>query len=973
MALAGAEKSKTGFFFITSQLFMLLSLYSLYDEAFVRRPWKHFQSEFRRLEVQLAEKERDKITDDFVKKGTLVEIKKLELDLEEAVIAKESEEYRRLQEEGERLQVVFDDEELEVRFNKSILDAVYYEWKHARHEGHAYAEAEKSYHELTDEISAGNQRLKGLTGRLQEVKLGLSQYDERITQLQTQIDGLKKPLKEAGDKVKTIKAKINDISQVLVEDFGKQGNIYWGRVDRCQTCHIGVDKDGLDDVVAAFQLIVVADEKAVGEAVKKDPKLRGFVITEKQKQHFQIMYGAHPRREELLGAHPVKDFGCTACHGGEGRAINIKGLKFGDDVEEAQSKSHFVAGVFGERDFAHATHHHGIEPLLRGAQTEANCLGCHMGEIYIPEAKTLTKGLTLFIELGCNGCHLVKNYDNLFKVGPELNKVAAKVDKTWLVDWLKNPKNYMPNSRMPMFGLNDDEVVAVASYLVNNSQAHPHKFKATTALSGDVDKGKKLFETLGCLGCHESSSDEKTFARRSRAPNLSRLSSKIADPAWVSDWLKDPKNYAPHARMPSLRLTDEEAAHITSYLLSLNKDYREEIETRSKNLAGLVDADNPKLVKQGKRVISQRGCYSCHDIAGFEDLDRIAPELTGVALKETFELDFGDALSKNFTFTDVFGRTIFVAHEKEGLGEPQSEILAKIKKPDGVDRVTNLEETWQSYMRNKIQYPTDIYRHERVELKMPNFNLSDEEADALLAFLKGLKMREIPQKFLAASSHHRRDVMAGQRLIAEFNCLGCHSIQGYGGEINPKIDTLMQAELRQFYPPALDAVGEKLKPEWLQNFLHRPIKYRPQLSVRMPSFAFTENEVATLMAYFAGLSQRDLRLSAVTPSFNVGHLKAAQVLAGPEAYNCFSCHLLNGKTPGDDPQNWAPDWVDMRSRLQYTFITEWIKNPVKYQKFAVMPGFLNKDEEAHPDYLDGKAKVQLEALRDYILFFGENP
>ena len=101
------------------------------------------------------------------------------------------------------------------------------------------------------------------------------------------------------------------------------------------------------------------------------------------------------------------------------------------------------------------------------------------------------------------------------------------------------------------------------------------------------------------------------------------------------------------------------------------------------------------------------------------------------------------------------------------------------------------------------------------------------------------------------------------------------------------------------------------------------------------------------------------------------HFAAAKVIAGPEAYNCFSCHLLNGKAPGEDRTNWAPDWRNMKARLQYDFIPKWIKNPAKYQKFAVMPGFLKTDDEAHPDYVDGKAEKQLEILRDFILSEGE--
>ena len=139
----------------------------------------------------------------------------------------------------------------------------------------------------------------------------------------------------------------------------------------------------------------------------------------------------------------------------------------------------------------------------------------------------------------------------------------------------------------------------------------------------------------------------------------------------------------------------------------------------------------------------------------------------------------------------------------------------------------------------------------------------------------------------------------------------------------------------------------------------------------MPNFDFSNDELNVLIRYFAGMTKVNPTLSETDYAINYKHIDAAKVIAGPEAYNCFSCHLMNGKTPGDDKTNWAPDWRKMKSRLQYGFIKDWIKNPAKYQKFAVMPGFLNTDDEAHPDYLDGKSDKQLDALRDFILSEGE--
>ena len=70
-------------------------------------------------------------------------------------------------------------------------------------------------------------------------------------------------------------------------------------------------------------------------------------------------------------------------------------------------------------------------------------------------APNLTKGMALFEDLGCHGCHAVEGYsalDKIQKVGPSLEKVGSKVkDIAWLENWIKKPEAYLPNTTMPNF------------------------------------------------------------------------------------------------------------------------------------------------------------------------------------------------------------------------------------------------------------------------------------------------------------------------------------------------------------------------------------------------------------------------------------------------------------------------------------------------------------------------------------------
>ncbi len=972
MALVGSEKSYTKIFFVLSQLFMLLAVWSLIDEGIIRRPWKSYQDEFNRLERQVAEQALKKADDDFNAAGGEAKLVELNKALELAQTEKTSDEFAKLTGTLKTKQIALDDKILDVKFKKSILDNYYYEYKHAMQHGEEFEAKKKRYEGLNAEVIRLTDVNKHEALQLKADKDKLAAYDDKITGLDKQISELLKGMKEAQDKIDAINVRTYDITQVVVSDYGIEGNIYWGRVDRCQTCHVAVDKPGYEDVATALNLQVLPDEKAVEAAIKKDPSLRGRVIPEKgttidktlgqvkDKHFYQVMFGTHVRRQELFGKHPVEKFGCTACHGGDGRGLRIQ-----DDGEH-----HERGFAFGDLDKAHATHHHGIEPMLRGKQMESNCLSCHNGEIFINGAQSLSKGARLFVELGCQGCHLAKGYDGLHKIGPELNKVGAKVDPVWLVDWIKNPHNYMPNTRMPNFNLSDDDIIAVASFLT--SQTQPHQLAAQMTLKGDVENGKKVFNTVGCRGCHATEMNDTTMISRGRGPNLSRVAAKVRGSTWIYDWIKNPKNYSEHARMPSLRLSDSEAADITAYLATMSPEYKNEIQTRSGGLAGKVDGTNQTLITQGKKVMTERGCYACHLIKGFESFDRIGPELTSEANKEPTVFDFGDAMKHGFTFTDVEGKKVLVAHNKEEPGQETTSIHAAIQKSSGIDAVTNLEETWQSWIRNKIKYPLSIYKHERAVLKMPQFNIRDDEADALLAFIKGLQGRVIPDKYNDSLNEFKKKEIAGERLASQYNCMGCHAVGDFGGDINNYIEANYDysGSKSRYYPPELTHVGEKVRPEWLHEFLKSPWKYRPAAIVRMPTFGFDGDQLNTLANYFAGLSHVQTGISDLGYHLDPEITKIGQSLTGKDIYNCFSCHLLNGVTPGDDVAVYAPDFATMRPRLQFNFIPLWIKGPVNYQKFAVMPAFLASKDEAFPDFFGGDPQKQLDALRAYIFSVG---
>src|SRR5207248_2135992 len=123
-------------------------------------------------------------------------------------------------------------------------------------------------------------------------------------------------------------------------------------------------------------------------------------------------------------------------------------------------------------------------------------------------------------DAGCVACHAIDDYKgdanmrikegNLF--GANLNKEGSKVSAEWLYDWLKNPKNYLPHSRMPSLRLADQEAADLTAYIMTHTGVND---EVKSTLSGDITAsnliatGEKIVRTYGCFGCHEIKGMEK--------------------------------------------------------------------------------------------------------------------------------------------------------------------------------------------------------------------------------------------------------------------------------------------------------------------------------------------------------------------------------------------------------------------------------------------------------------------------------
>ena len=481
-------------------------------------------------------------------------------------------------------------------------------------------------------------------------------------------------------------------------------------------------------------------------------------------------------------------------------------------------------------------------------KVQAKCLSCHTAVGGMEGTGTVARGEWLFQQMGCNGCHLIQGYEDLPKAGPSLQRVAAKLSPEWMVAWIEKPKDFRPRTRMPHFFLSRDESIDITAYLlaasVGDAKAWLGEHAAPTGVDPGskalVEEGKNLTESLGCLGCHGFEGDafaSQVAVGKDTAPNLSRVAEK-ADPRWLYHWISDPRSYSDATRMPRLRLSPDEARAITSYLATLKK---EPAPAPDPELRKRIESK--ESIDHGGKLIRRYGCFGCHTINGMEAESRVSVELSAFGGKHLEELFFGDRL--------------------------------------------DIPPTWDDWTIHKILTPR-TYATARIEQLMPEFGFDPADARALTVFLSSRTAHAVNQKYRPAGVHDLEpSLKKGREVVGYYNCWGCHSFDGKEGAI------------RQYYqgadaenaPPVLTKEGIKLQPEWFFDFLKRPMRLRPWLKVRMPTFDLTDAETDAVVEYFASLDGYRVG-PVVLESRTEAHTPRTQTHAASAdaPVDCAACH-----------------------------------------------------------------------------------
>src|SRR5262249_6608487 len=489
------------------------------------------------------------------------------------------------------------------------------------------------------------------------------------------------------------------------------------KMDRCQTCHLAIDRKGY----------------------------------EKYPQPFTT----HPNLALYLGGsspHPVDRVGCTVWNEGMGQSVSFR--------DAAQAPANPKQQEEWEKKFHWEQPHLWDYPMLQTRMTEASCAKCHKQQVYLPDAPKLDAAYATYERAGCYACHKTRGFDaNMRKPGPILTKIDSKLTPDWVKTWIRNPRAVKPTTWMPRFGYNSNnspaedavrneaEIDAIVAYLFATSQKH--EFAVRNPARGDAKKGEEVVKSIGCLGCHVvgEGKREEIGTRRTFGQPLENIGNKT-NYEWIYNWVRDPKHYSPSTYMPSLRLTDQQVADVATYLSGLKGaggdaakgaptakatddvllDYMQggglPFEDAKAQLAKL-SADQ-KQAELGRRAINRYGCFSCHEIKGFENAQSIGTDLSEEGSKLVTRLDFA--------FISDITHTSKTAWFRRKLHDPRV------------------------FDQGRVLQPLD-------KLRMPNFDFTDEEIDRLLVAIMSFQRDIQPQAALPARSARYDYLTSGRTLV----------------------------------------------------------------------------------------------------------------------------------------------------------------------------------------------------------------
>ena len=369
-----------------------------------------------------------------------------------------------------------------------------------------------------------------------------------------------------------------------------------------------------------------------------------------------------------------------------------------------------------------------------------------------------SKGKAIFESIGCINCHDNKEH-SIASVGIKFRSQRA------LKEFLLNPLQTHPGGRMPqMFDAKTQKLEAdyVAHYLFHSQR----KKNAPIAVGkgGDVERGRMLVRSRGCISCHTVQDGDKVMQDESTPPLFTAHSTRRKVEPVRFDIDKGCLSAAPKQGTPNYQFSATDRANLQSFLKSVTEHP--------------VVADAP--VERFYRRITQFNCTACHS--------------------------FNDKIKEGIKLTD------------------DGKVITAERLPDLTGAGDKLRVDWlqQVLLQHKRTRPW-------LNSRMPHFGDALKDLPILFPKASGSPLIDDappPKMELASEGLKMIGTQSGKA-----SCITCHDYRG----INRQSEGVVPA-------PDMAEIGKTLRGEWFRRWMHNPTRLQPGTS--MPLFFLELNNDA---------------------------------------------------------------------------------------------------------------------------------
>ena len=789
------EKSYSFQFCILAMLLLASTIWAVWDETYTRRPWKKYQREYKRLQLNTLNTELRQARDEYqqtVKSAAYQEIKQKLATVK--IQMRQPEARKKLETLQQKLaKLTHEEEKLLAEFRELNGKFHALEYRHSKTRDPMYAAVLNKWRPQLDQLSKDwKASRQAVRAQRKEIEKFTVEYDN----LERKLNAFYKPVLELEQKIDQIKKDPIAVKEFYIEELDI--------ADRCTSCHTSNSCE-IEEYPLPFRrhpsnyLINHPPERfgctichrGQGFAtLKKDahghvkywltPMLQGeFLQSDCQKCHDDLdnLKGAPTL---TAGFRLYKEKGCLGCHSKEGYHYEEKiGSPLAYTRDKIDPAWAYAWLKDPDQDFLeHRMPNFGLSTEeINAILTYIYALPSPLAQkpkIKITENKELLKqGELVYTRGQCMICHESFLREETVTPSPRLENLQNKLkDQNWLYYWLKRPYEIYPQTTMPRYRFTENELQALNFYLLRSPKFRKTAMPTAPDLSsqaGVMAVGRALVRQYGCVGCHDifgHSKDGKIGPDHTLFGNKPR--EEIGIPVYQSrqEWalqkLSAPRSLGTNLKMPLFRLTKEEQQALSVLLIGFTPkvklpDYR-------------VNSKWERFFPTGPAglAIERYRCLTCHQIRG--EGGKYGPDLTYL----------GDKVQLH-----ILNRFLESPFIVQPLLQP-----------------------------------------------MPNLNIRAEEASVLADYIHLTLVRKVHVPVVTTTQDSEENLISkGKQIYAQKGCSTCHRLEKQGGILGPDLSNS----------------GKRLTHDYLLHHLKNPFQLNPD--TREPNPGLRAQEIPAVAAF----------------------------------------------------------------------------------------------------------------------------